>query len=226
MLIKLKNVQKKYLLGTRELIILKNIDLNVKEKEYLALMGPSGSGKSTLMNILGCMDLPTKGHFFLDTVDMLKQNQRQLAELRRNKIGFIFQTFNLISSLTALENIELPLVYNRVKDKGHKAQNLLSLVGLSHRGQHYPNQLSGGERQRVAIARALVNDPKLILADEPTGNLDSKSGEQILTILRNLHKENRTIIIVTHDEHVAKQAERIIHLKDGEIYSEEINHDN
>lgn len=217
MLIDLKHIYKNYLIGTKEVAVLKNISLEVQEQEYLALMGPSGSGKSTLMNIIGCMDLPTKGHYILDGIDMAKQNEHSLAEIRRNKIGFIFQTFNLIQSLTTLENVELPLIYNRIKDRGDRAKHLLGLVGLSHRTHHYPNQLSGGERQRVAIARALVNDPKVIVADEPTGNLDSKSGEQVLSILKNLNDQKKTIIMVTHDQHVAEQAQRIIHLKDGII---------
>ena len=217
MLIDLKHIYKNYLIGTKEVAVLKNISLVVQEQEYLALMGPSGSGKSTLMNIIGCMDLPTKGHYILDGIDMAKQNEHSLAEIRRNKIGFIFQTFNLIQSLTTLENVELPLIYNRTKDRGNRAKSLLGLVGLSHRTHHYPNQLSGGERQRVAIARALVNDPKVIVADEPTGNLDSKSGEQVLSILKNLNDQKKTIIMVTHDQHVAEQAQRIIHLRDGVI---------
>jgi len=198
--------------------VLKGITLDIEEGEYIAIMGPSGSGKSTLMNILGCLDYPSSGNFFLDNENVAVMNTRKLSEIRRSKIGFIFQTFNLITRLSAKENIELPMIYNRTKNKHGKPEQLLELVGLSHRANHYPGQLSGGERQRVAIARALVNDPKIIMADEPTGNLDSRSGEQILQMIKNLHSEKKTILMVTHDRHVAEQAQKIIHIKDGVIH--------
>ncbi|HAR63552.1 MAG: macrolide ABC transporter ATP-binding protein [Candidatus Margulisiibacteriota bacterium] len=218
MLIRLENIQKIYQMAEDVVPVLKGITLDIEEGEYIAIMGPSGSGKSTLMNILGCLDYPSSGNFFLDNENVAVMNTRKLSEIRRSKIGFIFQTFNLITRLSAKENIELPMIYNRTKNKHGKPEQLLELVGLSHRANHYPGQLSGGERQRVAIARALVNDPKIIMADEPTGNLDSRSGEQILQMIKNLHSEKKTILMVTHDRHVAEQAQKIIHIKDGVIH--------
>ncbi len=217
MLINIKNVFKHYEIEKNKIQILKHICLEIAEGDYVAIMGPSGSGKSTLMNILGCLDYVSSGHYFLDDIEVAKLDQRRLAEIRRQKIGFIFQTFNLIPRLSALENVELPMIYDRRKNSQKKAELLLKKVGLSHRMHHLPNQLSGGERQRVAIARSLVNEPKIILADEPTGNLDSKSGIQIMQMISELNQQGKTIIMVTHDQNIAQQAERIITIKDGSI---------
>lgn len=217
MLIQLESVIKNYEIEEQTVPVLAGVNLEIAAGEYVAIMGPSGSGKSTLMNILGCLDTLSSGSYRLDGIDVSKLSPDRLSEIRRAKIGFIFQTFNLITKLTAQENVELPMIYNRIRERNHKAQRMLENVGLGHRIKHFPGQMSGGERQRVAIARALINDPMIIMADEPTGNLDSKSGEQVLNIIRGLHRNNKTIIMVTHDRHVAEQAQRIIHLKDGLI---------
>jgi putative ABC transport system ATP-binding protein len=219
-LIELQNVGKEYDLGTVKLRVLNNINLKIKKSEIVAIMGPSGSGKSTMLHMLGCLDRPTRGKVIIAGLDISKLNDDELAKIRREKIGFIFQFFYLIPSLTALKNVELPMTFANAnkKNKEAKAKELLKIVGLESRMNHRPSQLSGGESQRVAIARALANNPQIILADEPTGNLDSKSGKEIMEILVKLNKEMKTtLILVTHDQNIAKHAERIINLKDGII---------
>ena len=219
MIITVDNVNKTYKNGSLELQVLKNISFKVDKGEFLAIMGSSGSGKSTMMNILGCLDNQYEGRYILDGIDISKSTENELSEIRNKKIGFIFQSFNLLPRLTALENVELPLVYSSIpKEKRHKRANeLLEMVGLKDRTHHRPNELSGGQRQRVAIARALVNNPSIILADEPTGNLDSKSEGEIIEILQKLNKMGKTIVIVTHEPSIGKIAERKIVFKDGEI---------
>ncbi len=219
MIITVNNVNKTYHNGSMELQVLKNISFTVKEGEFLAIMGSSGSGKSTMMNILGCLDHEYNGEYILDGIDISKSTEDELSEIRNKKIGFIFQSFNLLPRLTALENVELPLVYSSVPkaDRHQKALELLEMVGLKDRIHHKPNELSGGQRQRVAIARALVNNPSIILADEPTGNLDSKSEEEIIEILQKLNKMGKTIVIVTHEPNIGEIAQRKIVFKDGEI---------
>ena len=219
MIITVNNVNKTYHNGSMELQVLKNISFTVKEGEFLAIMGSSGSGKSTMMNILGCLDHEYNGEYILDGIDISKSTEDELSEIRNKKIGFIFQSFNLLPRLTALENVELPLIYSSVpKEERHKRANeLLEMVGLKERTHHRPNELSGGQRQRVAIARALVNNPSIILADEPTGNLDSKSEAEIIEILQKLNKMGKTIVIVTHEPNIGEIAQRKIVFKDGEI---------
>ena len=219
MIITVNNVNKTYHNGSMELQVLKNISFTVKEGEFLAIMGSSGSGKSTMMNILGCLDHEYNGEYILDGIDISKSTEDELSEIRNKKIGFIFQSFNLLPRLTALENVELPLIYSSVPkaDRHQKALELLEMVGLKDRVHHRPNELSGGQRQRVAIARALVNNPSIILADEPTGNLDSKSEEEIIEILQKLNKMGKTIVIVTHEPNIGEIAQRKIVFKDGEI---------
>ncbi|MBI2665472.1 ABC transporter ATP-binding protein [Candidatus Woesearchaeota archaeon] len=219
-LIELKKVWKTYLLGEIKLDVLKEINLELHKGEFIVIVGPSGSGKSTLMNLLGMLDVPTKGQLFLDEIDVSTLKESDLAQLRGKKIGFVFQQFNLIPTLTAIENVTLPAVFQGMPEKVRleKAKNLLGLVGLSERMDHKPSELSGGQQQRVAIARALINDPEIILADEPTGNLDSHSGEQVMQMLTDLHEnKQKTIILVTHDTELVKFSERTIHLKDGEV---------
>ena len=219
MIITVDNINKTYKNGSLELQVLKNISFKVDKGEFLAIMGSSGSGKSTMMNILGCLDNQYEGRYILDGIDISKSTENELREIRNKKIGFIFQSFNLLPRLTALENVELPLVYSSIpKEKRHKRANeLLEMVGLKERIHHRPNELSGGQRQRVAIARALANNPSIILADEPTGNLDSKSEEEIIEILQKLNKMGKTIVIVTHEPSIGGIAERKIIFKDGEI---------
>ena len=219
MIITVDNVNKTYKNGSLELQVLKNISFKVDKGEFLAIMGSSGSGKSTMMNILGCLDNQYEGRYILDGIDISKSTENELSEIRNKKIGFIFQSFNLLPRLTALENVELPLVYSSIpKEKRHKRANeLLEMVGLKERIHHRPNELSGGQRQRVAIARALANNPSIILADEPTGNLDSKSEEEIIEILQKLNKMGKTIVIVTHEPSIGEIAERKIVFQDGEI---------
>ena len=219
MIITVDNVNKTYKNGSLELQVLKNISFKVDKGEFLAIMGSSGSGKSTMMNILGCLDNQYEGRYILDGIDISKSTENELSEIRNKKIGFIFQSFNLLPRLTALENVELPLVYSSIpKEERHKRANeLLEMVGLKDRTHHRPNELSGGQRQRVAIARALVNNPSIILADEPTGNLDSKSEAEIIEILQNLNKMGKTIVIVTHEPNIGEIAQRKIVFKDGEI---------
>ena len=219
MIITVDNVNKTYKNGSLELQVLKNISFKVDKREFLAIMGSSGSGKSTMMNILGCLDNQYEGKYILDGIDISKSTENELSEIRNKKIGFIFQSFNLLPRLTALENVELPLIYSSVpKEERHKRANeLLEMVGLKERTHHRPNELSGGQRQRVAIARALVNNPSIILADEPTGNLDSKSEAEIIEILQKLNKMGKTIVIVTHEPNIGEIAQRKIVFKDGEI---------
>ena len=219
MIITVDNINKTYKNGSLELQVLKNISFKVDKGEFLAIMGSSGSGKSTMMNILDCLDNQYEGRYILDGIDISKSTENELSEIRNKKIGFIFQSFNLLPRLTALENVELPLVYSSIpKEERHKRANeLLEMVGLKERIHHRPNELSGGQRQRVAIARALANNPSIILADEPTGNLDSKSEEEIIEILQKLNKMGKTIVIVTHEPSIGEIAERKIVFKDGEI---------
>jgi putative ABC transport system ATP-binding protein len=220
--IDLKNIIRNFQLGPQTVHVLKGIDLTIKKGEYVALMGPSGSGKSTLMNLLGCLDTPTSGSYMIANRDVSKMNDNQLADVRNKEIGFVFQTFNLIPRQTALQNVALPLVYAGEKKEKRisRAKKVLDEVGLSDRITHKPNQLSGGQRQRVAIARALVNSPSIILADEPTGNLDSSTSNEIMKLFEEIHKNGNTLIIVTHEEDIAQHANRIIRLKDGEIESD------
>lgn len=218
-LIQIRNVTKLYVMGSEELYALKGISMNIARNEYVAIMGPSGSGKSTLMNILGCLDTPTSGDYFLNGKNVSEMDDDELAEIRNKEIGFVFQTFNLLPRSNALHNVELPLVYKGMPkaDRIERAEQALFDVGLQDRMKHKPNELSGGQRQRVAIARALVNDPSIILADEPTGNLDSKTGQEIMELLEQLNLQGNTIIIVTHEEDIAQHARRIIKIRDGDI---------
>jgi len=219
-LIEAKDVWKVYQMGHVEVPALRGLNLCVKEHEFIAIMGPSGSGKSTVMNILGCLDIPTKGAVFLDERNIAHMSEDNLAKVRGKKIGFIFQHFNLIPSLTALENVMMPMIFQGVPEEAMKERGkaLLALVGLQERMNHRPSELSGGEQQRVAIARALANDPEIVLADEPTGNLDSKTGEKIMQLLVDLHKkEHKTIIVITHDADIAEYAERKLVLRDGKF---------
>ncbi|MEO5649758.1 MAG: ABC transporter ATP-binding protein [Ginsengibacter sp.] len=223
-IIQLENIQKSYYLGKQELKVLKGISIEVFKNEYVALMGPSGSGKSTLMNILGCLDSPTAGRYILNDKDVSKMPDDDLAEVRNKEIGFVFQQFNLLPRLTAAENVALPLIYNGTAKKIRIALSLemLDRVGLADRSHHKPNELSGGQNQRVAIARALVNNPSIILADEPTGNLDSKTSEEIMHIFDKIQRDGNTVILVTHEENIAHFAHRIIRLKDGIIESDQL----
>ena len=218
-LISLKSIYKIYNVGGEEVRALDGIDLDINENEYLAIMGPSGSGKSTLMNMVGCLDTPTSGIYEFEGEMVQVMDDSQLASIRNRKIGFVFQTFNLLPKATAQHNVEIPLVYANIRKRQRveMASKALESVGLSDRTHHRPNELSGGQRQRVAIARALVNNPSIILADEPTGNLDSKSGHEIMNILDDLHREGNTIILVTHEDDIAQHAHRVIRLLDGEI---------
>ncbi|HDN59062.1 MAG: macrolide ABC transporter ATP-binding protein [Candidatus Neomarinimicrobiota bacterium] len=218
-LIELKGIKKVYKVGKVEVHALRGIDLTVRKGEYIAIMGPSGSGKSTLMNIIGCLDTPTEGVYHLEGVPVHEMNDSQLAEIRNKKIGFVFQTFNLLPRANALHNVELPLIYAGVPASRRKkiAEHALEIVGLKDRKHHRPSELSGGQRQRVAIARALVNRPSLLLADEPTGNLDSKAGEEVMKIFEELYENGNTIILVTHEKYIADHARRIVHIRDGRI---------
>jgi len=214
------DIKKEYVLGEIAVEVLHGVSLSIESGDYIAIMGPSGSGKSTFLNILGCLDTPTAGEYLLDEIPVSTLSDDELSDIRRTKIGFVFQSFNLISELNVLENIEVPLFYQRVDEHAgrKRATELAEAVGLGHRLRHNPTELSGGEQQRVAIARALANNPLIILADEPTGNLDSKSGADILEILARLNQDGKTIIAVTHDEDVAKRARRILRFRDGCIW--------
>jgi putative ABC transport system ATP-binding protein len=227
-IIQLENIKKSYYLGKQELKVLKGISLEVFKNEYVALMGPSGSGKSTLMNILGCLDSPSSGKYILNGEDVSKMQDDDLADVRNKEIGFVFQQFNLLPRLTAAENVALPLIYNGTSKKIRTAQALemLDRVGLADRSHHKPNELSGGQNQRVAIARALVNNPSIILADEPTGNLDTKTSIEIMQIFGKIQSEGNTVILVTHEEDIAAYAHRIIRLKDGVIESDHLHKKN
>ena len=218
-MISVKNLKKTYLLGGEEVHALDDVSLLIKEHEFVAIIGQSGSGKSTFMNMLGCLDRPDSGEITLDGTDILKCKEKELSVIRNKKIGFIFQQFHLLPKLSALENVELPLIYQGMptKKRREKAVKALKEVGLEQRMNHKPNQLSGGQQQRVAIARALVGEPSLILADEPTGNLDSRSGKEIMTLLHNLHEEGNTIVLITHDNNVAMEAPRQVQISDGKI---------
>ena len=225
-IIKLEDVWKVYHMGEVEVPALRGLNLEVYPGEFVAIMGPSGSGKSTAMNMIGCLDVPTRGHIFLEGQDISRLHESDLAQIRGKKIGFIFQTFNLMPGLTALENVMLPMTFQGIPrhEREMRAEKLLNLVGLSDRINHKPTELSGGQQQRVAIARSLANDPEVILADEPTGNLDTKTGREVMEMLSNLHREEKKVIImVTHDQDISQYAERILHLRDGRIVSDEEN---
>ena len=223
-LIKTEDLWKTYVMGDEEVHALRGVSVNVERGEYLAIMGPSGSGKSTLMNLIGCLDTPTRGTYELNGRQVASMNDDELAYVRNKEIGFVFQTFNLLPRATALHNVELPLIYNgtSAEQRIDMAKRALEMVDLGDRMTHRPNQLSGGQRQRVAIARALVNNPSLILADEPTGNLDTKTGEEIMALFDRLHQAGNTIILVTHEHDVAAYANRIIHIRDGKVEKEEM----
>ena len=224
--VKIEKLNKMYQLGEFQLFALCDIDLIIQEGQYIAVMGPSGSGKSTLLNLLGCLDRPTGGRYWLGGKDVSELDDNQLSLIRGKHIGFIFQSYNLIGQLNVIENIELPMFYQGFSehDSADHAKKLAEMVGLGDRTKHRPSELSGGQQQRVAIARALANDPTIILADEPTGNLDSQSGAEILSVLDELHRQGKTLIIVTHDDHIGKRAQRVIRLLDGRIDKDEFNH--
>jgi putative ABC transport system ATP-binding protein len=220
--IDIKNLCKTYVMGTNVVNALNNLNIYIDRHEFVAIVGPSGSGKSTLMNMIGCLDVPSAGEYYLDGKEVSKLNDNQLAEIRNLKIGFIFQRFNLLNRLTAIENVELPLIYQGIsgKEAQRRAVEALEIVGLKDRHLHRPFELSGGQQQRVAIARALVTNPPLILADEPTGNLDSKSGIEIMTLMQQLHDNGNTIVLITHDNNIAEISKRIVRIQDGEIVSD------
>lgn len=218
-MIKMKKIKKIYGTGHAKVEALRNIDLEIKENEFVGLIGPSGSGKSTLMNIMGCLDVPTSGEYYFEGKSVESYNHNQLAEIRNEKIGFVFQNFNLLPYATAFENVEIPMIFKGIKARKRKSRvmELLGKVGLAERASHKPGELSGGEMQRVALARSLANNPSLILADEPTGNLDTKSGDEILAIFEDLWKQGHTLVVITHNPNISSRAQRIIHLIDGAI---------
>jgi putative ABC transport system ATP-binding protein len=218
-LIEMTDLHRTYEIGVEKIRALDGLSLTIDHGEYVGIMGPSGSGKSTLMNIIGCLDTPTAGRYFLDGISVEEMTEDELAAVRNKKIGFIFQTFNLLARTTALHNVELPLIYGKVprNERRQLAEEALVAVGLADRMLHQPNELSGGQRQRVAVARALVNRPSLLLADEPTGNLDSKTGREILDLFQELHQRGNSIMVVTHEEDVAREAKRVIHIRDGKV---------
>ena len=219
----MENVKKIYRMGTVEVAALQGVSLQVDKGEFISIMGPSGSGKSTLMNIIGCLDVPSEGSYELDTIAVGGLNDNQLAEIRNRKIGFVFQTFNLLARESAIDNVELPMIYRDMPDRKRRelARQMLEAVGLAERAKHRPSEMSGGERQRVAIARSLVNSPSIILADEPTGNLDSHTGAEIMSIFQKLNEDGITIVLVTHEKDIALYSRRIIHLRDGLVEGEE-----
>lgn len=223
--ISLSDIRKSYYLGRQELPVLKGIDLTINTNEYVALMGPSGSGKSTLMNILGCLDTPTKGKYILNNKDVSKMQDDELADVRNTEIGFVFQQFNLLPRLTAWENVALPLIYAGAgkAEREERANAMLEKVGLAERRHHKPNELSGGQSQRVAIARALINNPSLLLADEPTGNLDTKTSEEIMELFGKIHDQGNTVVLVTHEEDIANFTKRVVRMRDGIVETDRLN---
>ncbi|KJS83830.1 MAG: macrolide ABC transporter ATP-binding protein [Peptococcaceae bacterium BICA1-8] len=223
----MKNIIKVYQMGEEEQVVLKGINLKIEQGEFIAILGPSGSGKSTMMNIIGCLDTPTKGEYNLSNRIIADLGERELAQIRSKEIGFIFQSFQLLPRLTAIQNVELSLIYSKVNpvERRKKAQKMLERVGLAEKMHHYPNQLSGGQQQRVAIARALSTDPTILLADEPTGALDQKTGQQVMELFRELNEEGRTIIMSTHDINIAEKASRIVKILDGNLYEEVAGND-
>jgi putative ABC transport system ATP-binding protein len=222
-MIEVKELSKTYRLGKVDVHAMVDVTFRIDAGEFVAVMGPSGSGKSTLMNLLGCLDLPSSGSYFLENFDIRSLSPNQLAEVRNKRIGFVFQNFNLLPRASALENVELPLLYGRIQNSHQIARDSLERVGLAERAMHRPNELSGGERQRVAIARAIVNNPAIVLADEPTGNLDTRTGDEIMNIFSSLNDEGATIILVTHERGVASRARRIIQMKDGRMHQDILN---
>ena len=222
-LIKIREIGRRYVIGTETIEAIKSVSLDIHKGEFVALMGPSGSGKSTLMNILGCLDTPSKGEYILNGINVSQMSDNQLATVRNKEIGFVFQTFNLLPRYTALDNVALPLVYAGIskKEREDRAKEALFNVGLEKRMDHKPNELSGGQRQRVAVARALINNPSIILADEPTGNLDTKTSIEIMSLMENIHAKGNTIILVTHEEDIAQHAHRIVRMRDGLIEHDE-----
>jgi putative ABC transport system ATP-binding protein len=222
MLISIKNLNRTYIMGLEKVEALKDVSLDIEKNEYVALMGPSGSGKSTLMNLIGCLDSPTRGEYWLNGKEVSTMDDSELAEVRNKEIGFVFQTFNLMPRLSALENVALPLVYAGIgkEERLERARKVLESVGLGDRVMHKPNELSGGQRQRVAVARALVNNPSIILADEPTGNLDTKTSYEIMGLFEQIHKAGNTVILVTHEQDIAQHAHRIVRLRDGLVESD------
>ncbi|MCI9272739.1 MAG: ABC transporter ATP-binding protein [Clostridiales bacterium] len=222
-ILSMKDIVKCYDMGEEQQTILDHIDFSVREGEFVSILGPSGSGKSTMMNILGCLDVPTSGYYKLSGNDVDHMEERELARIRNREVGFVFQAFQLLPRLTAAENVELPLIYAGVNasERRERAASMLDRVGLSHKMEHYPNQLSGGQQQRVAIARAMVTQPTILLADEPTGALDQKTGRQVMELFQELNREGRTIIMITHDEQIARNASRIVRILDGKLTEEE-----